>query len=626
MTDRNIASRNGSRTLSGLIALALALGLASCIDASAQERPAPPSVAVQGVKDPSDWKRAESAHFIVYSDTDSGQVARLLDNLERLDYILRIYLRDYLRSPVPGQKLTLYFHAREAGFNAIAIDPPHKAVGLYNSCPAAVQGFGVNFEPMPDLQSGQLATTPMGDSLSYIFEAYSRHFLYRHTDIRAPSSFIDGMAQFFAATRFSDSQMILGRTPRAAGHYFAFLDEGHRYSLLYRDVLEPVDWKASGDVGAGYAGPEGVELEYQAKSWVLAHYMLSSEDRRKRMARYLDLVHGDMPAVAAFEQAFGIKIADLDKAMWRYRLSEARAVRIDFAIPALAPVNISTLTRAAGDVVLASAQLKSCPERKTGEALLGQLNHLSIKDTNNEFVRLTLSRAQIDWGNPDDAVAPLTALLRAQPRHVEAMQLLGIAHLHLAERQQGAGRDAHLDAARRYLAQARELDPASSEAAYALFKAELATGTQPGELALASAIAASNNAPEATGLARKAALAYAYTGHADETETILAALAQNRKDAAAAAWATEWRRRLARGVGVADLMAELRRDDAATPVKEWTVAASDVMDAVKCKGDLENVRANIDQIVDQLHIPPEQKGAMRQQILASVEFSCLLRR
>jgi tetratricopeptide (TPR) repeat protein len=602
--------------LPGLIAFALALGLASCIGASAQERPAPPSVAVQGVKDPSDWKRAESAHFVVYSDTDSGQVTRLLDQLERLDYILRIYLKDYLRSPVPEQKLTLYFHAREAGFNAIAVDPPHKAVGLYNSCPAAVQGFGVNFEPMPDLKSEQLATTPMGDSQSYIFEAYARHFLYRHTDIRAPSSFIDGMAQFFAATRFSDSQMMLGRTPRAAGHYFAFLDEGHRYSLLYRGVLEPVDWKASGDVGAGYAGPEGVELEYQAKSWLLAHYMLSSEDRRKRMGRYLNLVHGDTPAVAAFEQAFGIKIADLDKAMWRYRMSEARAIRSDFAIPAMAPVSISTLTRAAGDVVLASAQLKSCPDRKTGEALLGKLNGLSIKNTNNEFVRLTLSRAQIDWGNPDDAVAPLTALLRAQPRHAEAMQLLGIAHLRLA----------HLDTARRYLTQARELDPASPEAAYALSRAELATGTQPSQLALASAIAASNNAPEVTGLARKAALAYAYTGHADETETILAALTQNRTDAAAAAWAREWRRRLASGVGVAELMAELRRDDAATPVKEWTVAASDVMDGIKCKGELENVRANIDQIVDQLPIRPEQKPMMRLQILSNMEFSCMLRR
>jgi len=593
MMGRNIASRNRSRTLPGLMALVLALGMASSIDASAQERPALPSVAVQGVKDPSDWKRAESAHFVVYSDTDSGQVRRLLDQLERLDYILRIYLKDYLRSPGPGQKLTFYFHDRIDGLKAIAIDPPHRAVGLYNSCPVAVQASGVNFTPIPDLESEELATSPLGVSQSYIFEAYARHFIYRYTDIRAPSFFIDGMAQFFGSTRFSDTQFVLGRTPAVVGFYFGILDDGHGAMLQYDQVLEPAEWKASGHVWTGKFGAEGAELEFQAKSWLLVHYMLSSEDRRKRMARYLDLVHGDMPAVAAFEQAFGIKIDDLSKTMWRYRLSEARTIRSDFPIPAMAPVNISTLTRAAGDVVLASATLKSCPDRKTGEALLGKLNGLSIKDTNNEFVRLTLSRAQVEWGNPDDAVAPLTALLRAHPRHAEAMQLLGIAHLRLADTQQGAGRDARLDAARRYLAQARELDPGSAEAAYALFRAELASSAQPSRLALSSVIAASENAPEATGLARKAALAYAYTGQQDMTETILAALARNDRDAQSAAWARDWRQRLARGVGVRDLMDELRRDDVAQPVKEWTVAADEVVQFIKCKGDVEKLRATM---------------------------------
>jgi tetratricopeptide (TPR) repeat protein len=616
--DRNIASRNGSRTLPGLLALALALGLAPCIDASAQERPALPSVTVQGVKAPSDWKRAESAHFVVYSDTDSGQVTRLLDNLERLDYILRIYLRDYLRSPAPEQKLTFYFHDRIDGFNAIAIDPPHRAVGLYNSCPVAVQASGVNFTPIPDLKSEQLATYPVGVSQSYIFEAYARHFIYRYTDIRAPAFFIDGMAQFFGSTRFSDTQFVLGRTPAAVGSYFNVLDDGYGAMLQYDKVLEPAEWKAPGYVWTGKSGAEGAELEYQAKSWLLVHYMLSTEDRRKRMARYLDLVHGDKHAIAAFEQAFDMKVSGLDYAMWRYHMSETRTIRTDFAIPTMAPVSISTLPRAAGDVVLASAQLKSCPDRKTGEALLGKLNRLSIKDTNNEFVRLTLSRAQIDWGNPDDAVAPLTALLRAQPRHAEAMQLLGIAHLRLADTQQGAGRDAHLKAARRYLTQARELDPTSPEAAYALFKAELAAATQPSKLALASAIAASNNAPEATGLARKAALAYALTGQDDGTETVLASLAQNGRDAKSAAWAVEWRQRLARGVGVRDLVEELRRDDVAQPVKEWTVAADEVVQVIKCKANVEKVRQNIDQLT--------LKGPMdKQTLMSNLEQSCLYR-
>ena len=44
-----------------------------------------------------------------------------------------------------------------------------------------------------------------------------------------------------------------------------------------------------------------------------------------KMANYLNLVHGDTPAVAAFEQAFGMKVEELDTAMWSYRRRDAHA-------------------------------------------------------------------------------------------------------------------------------------------------------------------------------------------------------------------------------------------------------------------------------------------------------------
>src|ERR1035437_5693173 len=183
--------------------LAISICLVACMSAGAQAVPALQSVVVQGLKNPSVWQRAESPHFVVYSDTDSEEVTRLTNNLERLDYMLRIYLRDYLRLSAVEQKLTFYYHERMGGFNDIAIGSPIEAVGLYNSCPTAVQGFGVQIEPIAELKSEQLANQLLSESQSYIFEAYTRHFLYRYTDIRSPSSFIDGMAQYFSGLRFS---------------------------------------------------------------------------------------------------------------------------------------------------------------------------------------------------------------------------------------------------------------------------------------------------------------------------------------------------------------------------------------------------------------------------------------
>jgi hypothetical protein len=326
------------------------------------------------------------------------------------------------------------------------------------------------------------------------------------------------------------------------------------------------------------------------------------------MANYLNLVHADTPAVAAFEQAFGMKVDELDTAMWSYRRRDAHAMRLDFPIPTGFPITFSTMRPAAGDVVLVNAQLKSCPDRKTGEALLGNLSRQSDKAANNEFVLLTLSRAQIDWGNPNDAVGPLKALVRVKPQHAEALQLLGLANLRLAEKKQGPAKAAQLGVARRYLTQVRKLNPGSSEAAYALFQAELNAGAQPSQLALSSAIAAFENAHEVTGLARTAALAYAYAGQADETETVLSLLSHNSEDAKSAAWAKEWRQRLARGVSRTDLVAELRRTAVAPPFKEWTVASSDTMRIIECNAGLDQARRAMEALPG-----PTQHGAVIKQ-------------
>ncbi|MEO7580718.1 MAG: hypothetical protein ABIT83_24200, partial [Massilia sp.] len=67
-----------------------ALYLDASVSASAQEGAAPaPSVVVAGYKSPSKWFRAESQHFIVLSDTSNEEVTQLLNNLEKLDYLLR---------------------------------------------------------------------------------------------------------------------------------------------------------------------------------------------------------------------------------------------------------------------------------------------------------------------------------------------------------------------------------------------------------------------------------------------------------------------------------------------------------------------------------------------------------
>ena len=66
----------------------------------------PSTVVIKGVRDPSAWFRIESQHMIVYSDDDPDDVIELVKNLERLDYLLRLYLKPFMQGQETLPKLT----------------------------------------------------------------------------------------------------------------------------------------------------------------------------------------------------------------------------------------------------------------------------------------------------------------------------------------------------------------------------------------------------------------------------------------------------------------------------------------------------------------------------------------
>ncbi|MDR7331816.1 hypothetical protein [Roseateles asaccharophilus] len=563
-------------------ALAAALCLLPAFTASAQ--PAEPTtnlqprVTVAGRKAAiSQWFRAESPHFVVYSDAGEDDVAQLLGNLEKLDQLLRAYTLPSGQAERQEPKLTLYFHSSASDLREIDAGLPANAVGLYSSCAAGVQGFGVHLEQVTPLGDAQLDKAPLNDTLSHVFEAYARHFLYRHTDIRTPPSFIDGFAQYFSSVRFSDQQVVVGRAPKGLGAYLKFLGDGREYSLNYDDVLE------ENLAGArNYAGAAGVRLEYEAKAWLLTHYMFSSDENRKRLNTYLVLVGRGVAPTPAFERAFGLKKSDISDVMWRYGLKGLAVVRAEQAPLPAARVNFRSLPQAAGEFVLANAVLKSCPGRAVGEGLLKQLATLAPRFPSDDLARLTLSRAQIDWGNPQDALAPLNAVLQGDDASFEARYLLGMAHLRLAERHEGDARRTQVQTALRHLQRARELNPRSAEAALGVFRAEAASVDGPGPAALEGVITAWRGSRDVDALGRSAALAFAFTGKADDAHKTLGTMAQNLRDAPSAQWAKQWQGRLEAGVTRGDILAEMRRapgQDAS--FKEWTLAKDRALQEVE---------------------------------------------
>ena len=551
-----------------------ALGLISFSAATAQEGAAPQatqSVTVSSYKKASPWFRAESQHFVVYADTAREATTELLNNLERLDFMLRIYTKPYRRANSSEQKLTLYYQNRVTGLDRIDGAMPADAIGLYSSCAAGVQGFGF-----------RLGDTSRNEELSYLFEAYTRHFIYRHTDIRAPAAFIDGFAQYFASVRFTDTQMSVGKTPANIAQYLNFLEEGHRYSLDYTDVLGNKLANAK-----NYAGDAGVRLEFAARSWVLMHYMLSSEDQRERLGKYLIAVYQGAPPASAFEGAFGINASQLGTDMWRYRRTSIKILLVDVPDLPVATVNFSALPEAASDLVMLDAAVKSCPGKQAGEALLRKIGNEAGKFPKNDFAQMTLSRARIAFGNPAEALPWLSQAIGRNAGNFDAIYLSGLANLRLAQQSQGAAAQAYLRTAQQQLLNARELNVDSPDAAYAYYRAELAGQSELSETALEGALTAWRGAREVGTFARSAALTHAYLGNTPQAKIVLKNLALNALDPETASWANTWQKKLAAGASRNDILAEMRVEPAAAVVKEWTIDTSSVMDTVRYNAGLE---------------------------------------
>lgn len=582
-----VSKRAGGALSGALLGAALLLGAGPAAQAQAGAQ----SVVVSGQRDPSSWLRAESPHFVVYTDTSGADATRLLTQLERLDALLRLDTAPFAQAGAgqPAPKFTLYYLNGNAAFARFAAGAPDQAIGLVNSCAAGVVGVGVRVQAIAELTDAQLAREPLDEGQSYLFEAYARHFLYRGSEVRAPSALIEGMAKYFSAVRFSSTQMVVGRTPTGVGRYLGLLDEGHRYELDYADVFARSYADAPTDAPAG-AHARAKALEFEARAWTLAHYMLSTDERRRRLPGFLDAVHQGKPAAQAFQQSYGIALDQVGNAMWRYRLQAMKVLQVQLP-PAPAPeIRLKPLSYAAGEFVLADAVRATCPGELAGQALLRSVRAQAAQTPNSDAARASLARAEIEWGDARAALPYVEEAAARDPDDADAAYWLGRANLRLA-----AQDPARLPAARASLARAGALRPGAPEIALARLQAGLLAAPEPDPQTLAAVTAAWRLGRDSNPLARETALAEAWSGHPDAVLHVLRVLANDSRDAASQAWAADWQARLARGVAPAELFAEMRRNAAIqASVKEWTVDQDSVAQEVERNAGIEAAQKMID--------------------------------
>lgn len=544
----------------------------------------PTTVVVQGQKGarrPSVWFRAESQHFVIYSDTRHEDVTTLLNALEKFRYVLRSYLREDTTHDDAEPKTEITYLAHEQDLELIRPDGPDYAIGLYSACADADIGVGV-YMYADQSRSLPLEKQPDNEGLGYMLEAYARHYSYQHSDLRQPTWFIDGFAHYFSTARFDGNEAIVGMAPAAFARYLNLIGNVTTYSLDYNDVLQQKE-----DNGHNAAGPSGVRNEYQARAWLLTHYILSSPDNRRRFEAYLSEIAAGQSPVAAWKAAFGMTPGQLDNTLWRYRLNDLKALKLVFKALPDADISFQSLPASAQSVQLWRTALRTGPSAAYGRVLLTRLRAEAPKFPDSDLAQLSLARAEIEWGDPNAALPYLTKATAGASSDAEAFTLLGRAHLALAKTLDGPARKNQLEQAMLALGRASVLDPGSSETGWWFYRAAALSG-QMSDDGAAAILTAWKAAPDVDLYALHAGLALAWLGRKDEAMDALRTVADNPRDPALAAAAQVWIDRLGAGVDKAALAAAMgtQAPDASQP--QWTLASGDIVAAVKAAADAQD--------------------------------------
>ncbi len=537
------------------------------------------------------WFRAESQHFIVYSDATQPDVTLLLAKLERFRYALHSYSRIDAKTDADEPKFELYYLANPHDLSAVDPSGPDFSIGLLKSCEEGVQGYGVHMYYQASAKL-PLEKQPENEGLSYIFQTYARHFFSLYSLQKTPTWFIDGFAQYFSTMRFDGNEAILGLAPEPFALYLRRIGSEWRYSLDYTDVLTGQE-----DNGHNYIGEAGVRNEFQARAWILTHYILSSHENLAKFHLYMDdRAQGEAPT-AAFEHAFGIKASKINYTLWKYlHGGQLLASKLQFKALPEADVSFQAEPLSADRLLLWQSALKTCPDARSGAKLLTSIRSEAAKYPDSDLAQMTLSRAEILWGDPHSAIPYLTRTLTDTPNTFEARYLLGRAELALGEKESGPERTTSLAAASQNLMAAADLNPQSASTAYFLYRAHILNESTPDDTALGAAILAWRLAPEVDSYALAAGLAYAHLGRKEEALQALHSVAYNPRGRSLVAVARVQIEAINTGAEDSALIAAMRAQDK-TPeggLTAWTIASADVVEAVKNAANAEDAASVLD--------------------------------
>jgi tetratricopeptide (TPR) repeat protein len=379
---------------------------------AAQASPADDDVITVNPQDRGRWLRAETPHFVLYSAEGEDVLRSYAAMLETVDGVLR---RQHGKVGAPiTRKYEIYLTgqtsemAKSVAGEFRRFDP--RADGTSTWTPvAALDGiFGVCMRDRME-HFGFIDRT-QGDDI--VIAGYSEAFFSQNFPYSYPSWFVLGLQIYYSSLDLRPDKIVIGMPPPMWAQTIRTAD------LLRMSVV----------LGKPAWDREGREYQtlYAAQSWLLMHYLLSSPERRTKLADYLKRIElGDVDLIATWKDVFDETPVELGDKLRHYSGHPMPAFWIAHAPEPAPPITFQRLPAGADDLIMYSQRLKAGVEDYQKADLLRTFRAAGRRRPDERYTRQALARAEIKLGDRAEGEAILKQLLLEDGGNLEALQLMG---------------------------------------------------------------------------------------------------------------------------------------------------------------------------------------------------------
>lgn len=447
------------------------------------------------------WLRAETRHFVLYSDGTETSLRRYAADLEDFDALLRsVHGLDTAAAPV--RKLDIYLVAGPRDLSRVLPDASQSVAGLYRANLGDIYAVAVRGD----------AGTSQGQR--FLFHEYVHHFMLQNFAAAYPAWLVEGYAEYFGATRIEPDRIEIGVAP-----------PGRARNLANLPWLPLTTIAGLAPPRAQTRGPQPAMAMYYSQSWLLTHYLLSDPARKARLSAYLLAVGRGEDPTAALEAALGMDLPSAEKALKAY-FRATPGIRYPRAERPEVELTVTVLPPSADALLLEAQRLKSGVPAAEQAGFLALIRERAARFPDDALAQLTLARAEISFGDRAAGEAVLTRRLAANPADVDALWLMALSNL-FAGQADPARRAAFYAQARPWLGKAFALDPNRYQILFDYAQARSTDAGYPTDNTLAVLLRAHDLAPQVAPVTLAGARALMKRGRFSDAIVLLTPLANS---------------------------------------------------------------------------------------------------